>query len=105
MRRKSVQAKRAAVGCCRVFSTLACLVLAFFSRTPTGVHFAAACCCFLRAIPAFARKYGLPCSACHTAWPELNNFGQFSATMDISWITSVIRRSGRILPIFRSPSA
>ena len=21
-------------------------------------------------------KYGLPCSACHTAWPELNNFGQ-----------------------------
>lgn len=29
----------------------------------------------VRAIPAFARKYGLPCSACHTAWPELNNFG------------------------------
>ena len=28
------------------------------------------------AIPAFARKYGLPCSACHTAWPELNAFGQ-----------------------------
>jgi len=28
------------------------------------------------AIPAFARKYGLACSACHTAWPELNNFGQ-----------------------------
>jgi hypothetical protein len=30
----------------------------------------------VNAIPAFARKYGLPCSACHTAWPELNNFGQ-----------------------------
>lgn len=28
-----------------------------------------------RAIPAFARKYGLPCSACHTVWPELNSFG------------------------------
>jgi hypothetical protein len=28
------------------------------------------------AIPAFARKYGLPCSACHVAWPLLNNFGQ-----------------------------
>jgi hypothetical protein len=28
------------------------------------------------AIPAFARKYGLPCSACHISWPELNNFGQ-----------------------------
>jgi hypothetical protein len=29
-----------------------------------------------KAIPAFARKYGLPCSACHISWPELNNFGQ-----------------------------
>lgn len=29
-----------------------------------------------KAIPAFARKYGLPCSACHEAWPMLNNFGQ-----------------------------
>jgi hypothetical protein len=28
------------------------------------------------AIPAFARKYNMPCSACHTAWPELNSFGQ-----------------------------
>jgi len=28
------------------------------------------------AIPAFARKYGLPCSACHITWPELTNFGQ-----------------------------
>jgi hypothetical protein len=27
-------------------------------------------------IPAFARKYGLRCSACHTAWPELSAFGQ-----------------------------
>jgi hypothetical protein len=27
------------------------------------------------AIPALARKYGLPCSACHEAWPKLNNFG------------------------------
>ena len=29
-----------------------------------------------RRIPAFARKYGLRCSACHTVWPELNAFGQ-----------------------------
>jgi len=28
------------------------------------------------AIPAFARKYGMPCSGCHEAWPKLNNFGQ-----------------------------
>jgi hypothetical protein len=25
--------------------------------------------------PAFARKYGLRCSACHTNWPVLNDFG------------------------------
>ena len=30
----------------------------------------------VRKIPAFARKYGLRCSACHTVWPELNSFGQ-----------------------------
>jgi len=29
-----------------------------------------------QAIPAFARKYGLRCSACHEAWPMLNNFDQ-----------------------------
>src|SRR5579884_4544005 len=28
------------------------------------------------AFPAFARKYGLRCSACHEAWPMLNFFGQ-----------------------------
>src|SRR5215469_11312669 len=29
-----------------------------------------------QAIPAFARKYGMPCSACHESWPMLNWFGQ-----------------------------
>jgi hypothetical protein len=38
------------------------LVLAFSSRS--------------EALPAFARKYGLRCSACHEAWPMLNYFGQ-----------------------------
>ncbi len=28
------------------------------------------------ALPAFARKYGMPCSACHTGWPMLSPFGQ-----------------------------
>jgi hypothetical protein len=27
------------------------------------------------AIPAFARKYDLPCSMCHSAFPKLNDFG------------------------------
>jgi hypothetical protein len=30
----------------------------------------------IRALPAFARKYGLPCSSCHEAWPMLSPFGQ-----------------------------
>src|SRR5438477_2848983 len=34
------------------------------------------CASPVQAIPAFARKYGLPCSACHEAWPKLNSFGQ-----------------------------
>jgi hypothetical protein len=57
----------------RPFVTCALLMLAIaigdcrtVSALPTGK---------VIAIPAFARKYGLPCSACHTAWPELNNFG------------------------------
>ena len=28
------------------------------------------------AVPAFARKYGLRCTACHEAWPALNDFGR-----------------------------
>ena len=30
----------------------------------------------MRALPAFARKYGMPCSSCHQAWPMLSPFGQ-----------------------------
>lgn len=33
------------------------------------------CSQFANALPAFARKYGLRCSACHETWPILNNFG------------------------------
>ncbi len=28
------------------------------------------------AVPGFARKYGLSCSQCHTAWPLLNDYGR-----------------------------
>lgn len=44
-----------------------------------GVVFAAASGPFAtgaHAIPAFARKYGLRCTACHEAWPALNDFGR-----------------------------
>ena len=59
-------------------SLLACgfLVLAFLlidSRSASALPIPAG---KVYAIPAFARKYGMPCSACHEAWPKLNNFGQ-----------------------------
>ena len=47
-----------------VFALLFFLLIFFAKPTPS------------RAFPAFARKYGLPCSACHEAWPMLNVFGQ-----------------------------
>jgi hypothetical protein len=30
----------------------------------------------VQGLPAFARKYGMPCSACHLGWPMLSPFGQ-----------------------------
>jgi hypothetical protein len=51
-----------------------------------------------RAIPAFARKYGLPCSACHEAWPMLNNFGQ--TFKDNGYQLG----NGRDAPIYQDPS-
>src|SRR5258705_2614775 len=59
-------------------SSLICgfLVLAFLlidSRAASALPIPAG---KVYAIPSFARKYGMPCSACHEAWPKLNNFGQ-----------------------------
>ena len=49
-------------------------------RTVTGLllsaTFVLAFSSTANALPAFARKYGLRCSACHEAWPMLNYFGQ-----------------------------
>jgi hypothetical protein len=42
------------------------LVLLFLALSNSDAH----------ALPAFARKYGLRCSACHESWPMLNYFGQ-----------------------------
>ncbi len=49
----------------RMSSWLVVLVLIFFLFPETS-----------QALPAFARKYGLPCSACHQSWPMLSPFGQ-----------------------------
>src|SRR5579864_6746967 len=55
-------------------------------KAPDGQHFLAATLVLVflvltgsqtaNALPAFARKYGLRCSACHESWPMLNYFGQ-----------------------------
>src|SRR3984893_17933630 len=49
-------------------------------RTVAGLLLSAVCVLTFsssaHALPAFARKYGLRCSACHEAWPMLNYFGQ-----------------------------
>ncbi len=66
--------KNAVLGCLASFvvSIAPFFVFAFVSCSTTQ----AAPLTGLRLIPAFARKYGLPCSACHEAWPKLNAFGQ-----------------------------
>jgi hypothetical protein len=49
-------------------------------------------------IPAFARKYGMPCSACHEAWPKLNNFGQAFKDSGYQMMND------RDAPIFQQPA-
>jgi len=50
------------------------------------------------ALPAFARKYGMPCSSCHEAWPKLSPFGQ--AFKDNGYQMG----NDRDAPIFQQPA-
>lgn len=52
----------------------------------------------VNALPAFARKYGMPCSSCHVAWPMLSPFGQ--AFKDNGYQMG----NDRDAPIFQSPA-
>jgi hypothetical protein len=52
----------------------------------------------LHPLPAFARKYGLPCSACHLGWPMLSPFGQ--AFKDNGYQLG----NDRDAPIFQQPA-
>jgi len=52
----------------------------------------------VNAIPAFARKYGMPCSSCHQAWPMLSPFGQ--AFKDNGYQMG----NDRDAPIFQNPA-
>src|SRR6202047_2482743 len=55
----------------KFFGFTSCLMLGFLAIVFlfANVHPASA-------LPAFARKYGMPCSSCHEAWPKLSPFGQ-----------------------------
>jgi len=55
------------------FATLLAILMLADCRTAAAIPLPGS---NLHAIPAFARKYGMPCSACHEAWPKLNFFGQ-----------------------------
>jgi len=52
----------------------------------------------LNALPAFARKYGMPCSSCHEGWPKLSAFGQ--AFKDNGYQMG----NDRDAPIFQAPA-
>jgi hypothetical protein len=55
---------------------LAHFATSFFAVSLVLVFLVATCSQPANALPAFARKYGLRCSACHESWPMLNYFGQ-----------------------------
>jgi len=57
-------------------ATLLCAAMVPNRGGITARSYTAAYAALATRIPAFARKYGLRCSACHTAWPELSAFGQ-----------------------------
>ncbi len=55
---------------------MGCLLLAMVVGSSCSVNAAPLPSAAVRALPAFARKYGMPCSSCHQAWPMLSPFGQ-----------------------------
>jgi len=62
----------------KYFSYMLCVALVFVallveSRPASALPIVPA---GVNPIPAFARKYGMPCSACHDSWPRLSPFGQ-----------------------------
>src|SRR6202790_4042640 len=52
----------------------------------------------VNALPTFAKKYGMPCSSCHEAWPKLSPFGQ--AFKDNGYQMG----NDRDAPIFQQPA-
>src|SRR5271163_4787918 len=88
--RKSIHAVTFLLG------ALLTLVLLLTANTPAAA--APLSAIKIHAIPAFARKYGMPCSACHLAWPMLSPFGQ--AFKDNGYQMG----NDRDAPIFQNPA-
>jgi len=81
------------------FSALtAFLLLAIFLADSGPVFALPLAVARVRGLPAFARKYGLPCSSCHQAWPMLSPFGQ--AFKDNGYQLG----NDRDAPIFQQPA-
>jgi len=83
-----------------ILSSSACvaLIFAFFLIPSRPVFALPPTAARVHPIPAFARKYGMPCSACHEVWPKLSPFGQ--AFKDNGYQLG----NDRDAPIFQNPS-
>ncbi len=92
-------------------ATLVCAAMTPSRGSMPARSYTAAYAALTSRIPAFARKYGLRCSACHTVWPELSAFGQrfkdngYQLGNDTSSATTATRRSGKTTPTGRSRCA
>src|SRR6202790_4129174 len=53
-----------------------CLLITILLPENRPVHAAPLPTLKIRPLPAFARKYGMPCSSCPLGWPMLSPFGQ-----------------------------
>src|SRR5690606_35195303 len=57
------------------------------------------------AMPAFARQYNISCSACHSAFPKLNAFGEFFADQNFklpNWRDTTVQTGDQLLALPKS---
>src|SRR5580704_7538417 len=74
------------------------MFLGFISVNPRPVSALPITAAGIHPIPAYARKYDMPCSACHDSWPRLSPFGQ--AFKDNGYQLM----NDRDAPIYQNPS-
>ena len=60
----------------RIGATISALILGFVALLVAAAGFLAAGVGPAEALPSYARQTGQPCSACHTAFPELTPYGR-----------------------------